>query len=104
MKRALLAIAVLSAACVASANETMRCAKWVVDSDATVTELLAKCGEPKSKEVKTDEVRRRRDVGSGTFAVGTTTTERWLYDRGPEAFRMIVTIVDGKIKSIDRAE
>jgi hypothetical protein len=33
--------------------------------------------------------------------VGETTIETWVYDRTPNA-DMVVTIVDGRIKSIDR--
>jgi hypothetical protein len=34
--------------------------------------------------------------------VGETTIETWTYDRGTQAAPMVVTIVDGRIKSIDR--
>ena len=60
-------------------------------------------GEPTSKESHTDEVRRPSENGRGSYLVGTTTTERWYYDRGSRSFRMVVTLIDGKIKSIDRA-
>ena len=84
-------------------GESMRCGKWVVAEDVTPEELVAKCGAPASKESKVTDV-RRANANGGTFVVGTSTTERWLYDRGTRAFRMVVTLVDGKIKSIDRAE
>ena len=35
---------------------------------------------------------------------GTVTTEKWTYDRGPSSFAMVVTIEDGKIKSMERAK
>ena len=35
---------------------------------------------------------------------GETTTETWMYDRGTQAAPMVVTIVDGRIKSIERLE
>ena len=34
--------------------------------------------------------------------MGETTIETWTYDRGPQAAPMVVTIVDGRIKSIER--
>ncbi len=91
-------------ATLAHADESMRCGKWVVSSDLSTTELISKCGEPSSKDSKTDDVRAKHANGQGTFVVGQTTTEHWFYERGPGAFRMVVTVVDGKIKSIDRAE
>jgi hypothetical protein len=36
--------------------------------------------------------------------VGTTITEYRTYDRGTRSFRILVTIVDGRIRSIERAE
>ncbi len=92
------------AAPLAGADESMRCGKWIIDSEVTVTDLVAKCGEPASKQIDTSEVRHRNANGVGTRSGGTTTTERWLYDRGSSSFKMVVTIVDGEVKSIDKAE
>ncbi len=82
----------------------MRCGTWIVTSEATVAELVQKCGEPASKEVSTADVYAKGPQANQTRKVGVTTTERWTYDRGPQAFRMIATIVDGKLNSIDRAK
>lgn len=81
----------------------MRCGSWIVTSDATLEELTNKCGAPATKDISTNDVYAPRLNGKGTRKTGVTTTERWTYDRGPQAFRMIVTIVDGKIRSIERA-
>jgi hypothetical protein len=43
---------------------------------------------------------RNNNVGL-MMKVGETTVETWTYDRGANA-AMVVTIVDGHIKSIDR--
>jgi hypothetical protein len=88
----------------AHADESMRCGRWIVDSDLSVEELVTRCGEPASKQIDTTEVRHKNANGVGTRTGGTTTTELWLYDRGSSSFKMVVTIVDGKIKSIDKAE
>jgi hypothetical protein len=91
-------------ATLAHADGSMRCGKWVVNSEVSPPELIGKCGEPTRKDSKSEDIRAPNANGNGTFVVGQTTTERWYYDRGPSAFRMVVTVVDGKIKSIDRAE
>jgi len=86
----------------ASADETFRCGNWIVSSDLTVDDLLKKCGEPTDKKIDVQEIKvRNRDYNLMT-SQGTTTTETWTYDRGPNAAPMVVTIVDGKIKSIVR--
>jgi len=86
---------------VASADETFRCGKWIASSAMTVAELIGKCGEPASHESRTEVVQsRNRNVGL-MMKVGETTIETWTYDRGSNP-AMIVTIIDGQIKSIDR--
>jgi hypothetical protein len=100
---AICAFFALLALTTAIADEPMRCGSWIVTSDATVEELTHKCGTPAAKAVSTADVYTPRINGNGTRKTGETTTERWTYDRGPEAFRIIVTIVDGKIRSIERA-
>jgi hypothetical protein len=102
MKLRILAIAMVLAASAAPASETMRCGKWVIDDETTLEELIAKCGAPASKAVTEADVYAHGP--KGRIAVGKSVTERWTYDRGSRSFRMVVTIVDGKLKSIDKAE
>jgi hypothetical protein len=77
-----------------------------VDASVTVEELVRKCGEPTSKRVEELDVRVRspNDPNSNTRKIGTTVTEYWTYDRGTQAAPVIVTISDGKIRSIERIE
>lgn len=93
---------VLGLAVTAHANETFRCGKWVVSSDMPLSELTAKCGMPTSQESRTEDVRTRNQNTGLMMKVGETTNEKWTYDRGTRAAPMVVTIIDGKIKSIDR--
>lgn len=86
----------------AAQSESMRCGKWVVDETVSVQELLAKCGEPTSKEIATEDVIVRNPLTGGTYRVGTKTTERWVYRASPRRLPMMVTIVDGKIARIER--
>ena len=83
----------------ASADETFRCGKWIVSSALTVSELSTKCGAPTSHESITKDVLvRNRNTGL-MQKVGET-----VIDRGAHAAAMVVTIVDGQIKSIDRKQ
>ena len=85
----------------ASADETFRCGKWIASSAMTVAELTEKCGEPTSRESKTEDVMARNNNFGLMRKVGETTLETWVYDRGANP-AMVVTLVDGHIKSIDR--
>jgi len=73
-----------------------RCGQWLVSADTPLTELLKKCGEPSSKKVSIQDV-----IGSFGQKLGTTRIETWRYDRGSRAAAMIVTVVDGKVQSVD---
>jgi hypothetical protein len=84
--------------------ESMRCGKWVVSETATPAELLQKCGEPQSKERKEEDVYARNSAGGRTTRIGTQVTERWYYQRSSGSLPRVAVIVDGKIRSIERAE
>lgn len=84
--------------------ETFRCGQSIASPDMSVEELVQKCGEPTSKTVSVQDVWSSTMAGTGRVRVGTTTIETWTYDRGPQSFPMVVTIVDGKIKSMERGE
>jgi hypothetical protein len=79
--------------------EQFRCGQWVVSEDVSTAELIKKCGEPTSKTSNSGKVYSRNIYGAN-IAVGTTITEVWTYDRGTRLLPMIVTIVDGNIKSM----
>jgi hypothetical protein len=83
-------------------SETIRCGSWLVDASVTVEELVRKCGEPASKQIEEEDVRVRSSYDSSTRIIGTTVTEYWTYDRGTQAAPVLVTITDGKIRSIER--
>ena len=99
---ALLAVALGFAPLAASADEPFRCGKWVITSALSVQELSTKCGAPTSHDSTTQDVLVRNQNNGLMRKVGETVIETWTYDRGPSAPPMVVTIVDGKIKSIDR--
>ena len=82
--------------------ETFRCGSWIASPDMSVQELLEKCGEPTQKTMEIIDVYGTTVSGGGTVKRGTSTIEKWTYDRGSQAVPMVVTIVDGKIKSMER--
>ena len=70
----------------------------------TPSELTSKCGPPTSHDSRTEDIKARNRNNGLLIKTGETTTETWIYDRGPQAAPMVVIIVDGRIKSIERQE
>lgn len=101
MKVSFLGLAALWLPIAAFADETFRCGKWVASSSMTVSELTTKCGQPTSRDSKTEDVKARNANNGLMVKVGETTVETWTYERGANA-AMVVTIIDGSIKSIER--
>lgn len=94
---------VLAVSAVAADADSMRCGKWIVNEQSTPAEILEKCGEPQDKNVIREDVRGRSATG-GSFKVGVSIKEQWYYRRGTQSLPMMVTIVDGKVVSIERVE
>jgi hypothetical protein len=84
--------------------ETFRCGQWIASADMSVEELLEKCGEPSEKTVEEIDIYGPAVSGAGRVKRGTSTVEKWTYERGSQLFAMVVTIVDGEIKGMDRGE
>jgi hypothetical protein len=103
MKAPILSVAALLVLpATASADESFRCGKWIASSAMSVEELQDKCGEPDRRESNTEDVLARNQFGL-MVKVDETVTETWIYDRGANP-AMVVSIIDGRIKSIERQE
>src|SRR3712207_4949203 len=96
---ALIAFSLISAGAHA---ESMRCGSSIVDETASVATLLEKCGEPQTRDVRTEDVYAPNVQGVGTRKIGTRTIERWIYQRSSNSLPMAVTIVDGKVTRLER--
>jgi hypothetical protein len=86
-----------------SSAGSMRCGKWVVNEESSVAEIAEKCGQPQEKEITEQDVLAKNNAGY-PVKLGVQVTERWYYKPTPGKLKMLVTIVDGKVKSIARAE
>jgi hypothetical protein len=83
--------------------DSMRCGKWVINESSSASEIAQKCGEPQQKEVTEQDVLAKNN-GGYPVKLGVQVTERWYYKPTPGSLTMLVTIVDGKVKSVQRAE
>jgi len=102
MKARFLPFALLTLLPLTASAETFRCGKWIIDEDITREDLLRKCGDPTSRDSRVEDVRAPNQYTGGNMKVGETVIETWIYHRGNGASPMVVTIVDGRIKSIER--
>jgi hypothetical protein len=84
---------------ICAADELFRCGNALVSVDISVVELVKKCGDPTSKSVSNQD-----DLNPDGIKVGIWSTEIWRYDRGTRAAPMIVTIVNGQIRSMERGK
>jgi hypothetical protein len=102
MKTPLALAAVLLMVPFAASAETFRCGNSIASSDMSVDDLVKKCGEPTTRATRSEDVLVRNRNNGLMVKTGETLIETWTYDRGSQASPMVVTIVDGRIKSIER--
>jgi len=106
MTKTIIALAAVSVLAIArpAIAEGFRCGQRIATPGMTVGELLEACGEPTTKDVEIVDVYGPNTQGAGNIKRGTVTVETWTYDRGSQAFAMVVTIEDGRIRKMERAE
>lgn len=77
---------------------TMDCEGGIISSGDTRADLLAKCGEPDSKESHAEEISER--IGTGIRQHVYVTVEDWTYDFGQNRLQRIVTLKNGTVTYI----
>ena len=101
MRTACVCLALLaSCGALRAEDEVIRCNGGLVTRGMIAAEVLAKCGEPKSRDVESVPIRVRLANGS-SGVVGTTEIERWTYDRGAGQFPALLTFEQGKVKTLE---
>ena len=85
----------------ARADDSTRCRSGrLVNVGMVAAEIVARCGEPKSRDGEDVPIRVRTAAG-GTAVIGTTRVERWLYERGQGQFDALFTFEDDKLVDIE---
>lgn len=97
---AVVAVACGAAAEAADARELFRCDGSIVETGLTIPEVLARCGEPDSREGTTVPIRAANRTG-GSYVVGTASIEHWVYARRGGQFPAYLTFDQGRLKRID---
>src|SRR3712207_6414306 len=82
---------------------SLRCGTQLVSDGAAKATVLAKCGEPMSKESRTETTAvKTKDKDSDT-SVKTTTQkniEEWTYNFGPNRLMQVVTFENGVLTDV----
>ena len=84
----------------ADAYGSLRCQGKIIKPGATMAQVQALCGSPKSRIVEEVPVRARTSRGFSRF-LGIATTEQWVYDRGWGRFPAVLMFHDGKLRRIE---
>jgi Protein of unknown function (DUF2845) len=80
-----------------AAAETLRCGSVLIQEGAEASYVLAKCGDPTSKQIVREPVYSAEGYATGEIAE----TQVWRYYRGPGQFPAILKIADGVVQSIE---
>jgi hypothetical protein len=91
---------VLLAFALPAAADTFRCGSALIRVGDAQTYVFAKCGEPKSKETITEDVRAVTRFG-GTNVVGTASRDIWRYRKSSRQFAAVLTFEGGVLKKLE---
>jgi len=96
----LIVVAGALTAAAADAREVFRCNGSIIETGLTIPEVLARCGEPESRDVSTVPI-RARNVHGASYVVGTATIEYWVYRRRGGQFPAFLTFDQGRLRDIE---
>lgn len=88
------------AAHAADAREMFRCNGSIVQTGQTIPEVLARCGEPDSRESVSVPVRAVGRLGA-SYVVGEASLEHWVFERRAGQFPAYLTFDQGRLRRID---
>jgi len=78
--------------------ETLRCGSVLIQPGDDARYVLEKCGEPLSRTLAV----RAGSIDGNVFQTGITRSDRWLYQRSPGQFHVVLTIGDdGRVAAIE---
>ena len=81
-----------------------RCEASALQLGVAKLDLLARCGQPATSDVRQERREVRAEAGSGAVTgVRSVQVEVWTYDFGPRRFMSIVTLEDGTVVAVDRS-
>jgi uncharacterized protein DUF2845 len=105
---ATLSLSVLFFLPVTSHAATLRCGNQLASDGASKSDVLLKCGEPMSKDSRTEAVgdktkQRTGDSRTTTEHVVYKTIEEWTYNFGPQRLMQVAVFENGKLVDVKSA-
>jgi hypothetical protein len=83
---------------------SLRCGTALVADGASKADVVAKCGEPVSRESRAEsEEVKTRDGDTSTKRVVQKTFEEWTYNFGPNRLMQVVLFENGKLVDVKSA-
>lgn len=83
---------------------SLRCGTGLVSDGASKSDVVAKCGEPVSRESRTEsEEVKTKDGDTSTKRVVQKTFEEWTYNFGPNRLMQVVVFENGKLIEVKSA-
>ena len=81
---------------------SLRCGSNLVSDGARKADVLAKCGEPLSKDTRTEstEVKTRDSDGTSVKTTTQKNIEEWTYNFGPNRFMQVVKFENGVLTDV----
>jgi hypothetical protein len=80
-----------------------RCESSAIHVGDAKIDLLARCGEPATRDVRLEQRELLAENGSGGApGLRTVQVEVWIYDFGPQRFMTIVTLENGEVTRLER--
>jgi Protein of unknown function (DUF2845) len=79
--------------------EILRCGPALIEQGDSAARVLEKCGEPTSKATVDEPVWSQGPNGT-VYQSGSTQSELWRYNFGPNRFPALLKIVGGVVQSI----
>lgn len=76
------------------------CSPAQLEVGITQVELQARCGEPRERDVRITRTRYRVDALGRAYPAGLP-AEDWIYDLGPTRFLQVVTLINGRVVSVE---
>jgi hypothetical protein len=82
---------------------SLRCGTKLVSDGASKADVLSKCGEPLSKESRTEsteEKTRDEESGTSTKKITQKNIEEWTYNFGPNRLMQVVVFENGVLVDV----
>ncbi|MFY0569125.1 DUF2845 domain-containing protein [Archangium lansingense] len=108
--RALLMTLTLSCCLLPSPGDaaTLRCGTALASDGASKSDVLTKCGEPMSKDTRTETVSEKtkqkgQETDTTQERIVSKTIEEWTYNFGPRHFMQVVVFENGRLVDVRSA-